>query len=259
MSPSAHSTRCALAAVTTPDECKCRCEGAFHGGPHTERARSLVWDPPSRSQNAKRNAQRARRAVRKINQGATDTYYRRCSDLVGFLLTAHVIDDETEDRHKELVHTIDRVTAPFVAVISHSSSTLLPQEVAALEHTLKASHLLCSVCVEILKAHDAVTGLTKETAEAIARTIVEAASQKVPTPVQELLIKALANAILKAVPIALDDEMVANLRCAGIIFCPNIQDHVDVQETCLKPLGDRWSANTLLTWASSGFDPEELA
>ena len=61
---SSHSTACANAVVTTPKQCKCGCDGAFHGGPHTHRARALLVTPGERVTYSRRQVREAKRKVR---------------------------------------------------------------------------------------------------------------------------------------------------------------------------------------------------
>ncbi|ORC24145.1 hypothetical protein A7979_10450 [Rothia nasimurium] len=61
---SSHSVRCADAVRTTRKQCKCMCDGVMHGGPHTERARALIWPLETRKKYSQRQVSNSKRVAR---------------------------------------------------------------------------------------------------------------------------------------------------------------------------------------------------
>ena len=256
MSPSGHSSSCAAAVVTTPAECECRCDGGLHGGHHSERARAFLLDPPRRPKNASGSVTSAKRLVRRSRAGDKAAFHRACTDFIGYYLVSWVIDTESVERQDEVLKALTTVVKPFVSSIS--TEALSFSEAKRLERAINENHLLCGLCVEVLKLHDEIEKLADEIAQSVSEEIVHQITPALPRAVESVLTRALATTIKKVVPTVSTEPAVNNLRIAGVIFCPNIADHLDVTEYCLEPLGKTWAGEYLARWIKAGFPDTTL-
>ena len=263
-----HSRRCADAVRTTPEQCECMCDGAFHGGPHSERARALLWSNARRQKYSQEQVRTAKRKAKHALDAAEEDSKAKsaadelCTDfLVRYIVNEIVFEEPTSVQEDVRTAVADLIGLFVAGVLEEDLSTNDSARIAAV---INVEHILCSLCVEIVQLADelsqAVDKALNDLAEASATTVVATVAGR--SSLSEPLERAL-KAILKRVfhsmfPYAVDPEKVQLLRFLGAMSCPNIAVHPDVEIHCLKPLEKDWATDALKQWAADSF-PNDAA
>lgn len=257
---SSHSTACANAVVTTPKQCKCGCDGAFHGGPHTHRARALLVPQGERVSYSRRQVREAKKKVREtLFRSPLSSAPKACTDLIGFSTIDQLITWDTKgDYQNQALGIIALVVKPFAATLAHSS--LGKTDEKHLKKYMVEWHVLCSLCVEILKVIDEVEGELDECVRAVVQRVwttlptADTPAEGSGSPLQETIMEALsegARPLIEKVLTGSDLKMMVQLL--GLITCPNVDCHPEVTDYCLEPLSASWLGPRLLMWANNGY------
>lgn len=254
MATSGHGLKCAEAVHTTPSECTCPCSGTFHGGPHTERARALLVSDPTEAY-LRRQVSRARSKTKNA-QGTRYTEY-----ATGFVVT-YAIDTvigSARSDADELKIAVQAVVEPFVeSVVSAGLNTA---ESAAVKRIVNETHLLCALCASILELKARLQQGIKDIADNIAQAAVdEVMSFPSPPVLSDAARAALSAALVKAAE-PLSDLLVGPaetqaLRILGLLFCPDISVHPEVEEFCVKPLTGEILTEAMSKWITDDFPRE---
>lgn len=260
MSSSSHRTECANAVVTTPDECKCKCAGGFHGGPNTHRARALLWDEGKRKDYSKQQVRISKSKARaELAQASASNIPASCTDFIGFSVIDCLIRMDTgridQDRAKE---AIVAVVVPFIESLSGSS--LSRAEKKHLQEYVVKWHILCSLCVEILKVFENLEETDNELINSITGKVWSSLADTGAT------IDDLEDGLKSAVDDAVEETAISLVRhlsgaedlkkmvqLLGLITCPNIDQHHEVNQYCLEPLESFWVSQALIQWVRQGF------
>lgn len=255
---SGHSVRCADAIRTTPDQCTCLCGGVLHGGPHTERARALVWDPgPGRTPlvtysgwqvaEARRRARAALAAGNSVGETSTDFAVVVLIDT--FVLAA---DGNAQGRAREM---LDALVRPFVEEIA--GADLDEADSTGITTAVGQLHILCTLCVAILKALSEIRKMTDDMAQEIAEAVVRSLGEAsfLTAVVKVVLARALARAARSVAALAMGPFDEQLLRICGAVTCPNVDAHRDVETYCLTPETNEYVTATLSEWVGRGFPP----
>lgn len=247
-----HSVSCADAVRTTPAECACACDGDFHGGPHTERVRALVWDPDRREKYSRSQVVRAKRKARDALAAGTSA-----EESCTVFAVAHMIDVLIAvggaDEQQVARETLKAVLDPFVEVIV--SADLNDADSRNIETAVNNLHIICALCVEILKLIDQVKTFANAAAEDIAERVVDALGDRtfLTTVVKQVLKEAVKRSFDAAIALAADPVRVEMLRVIGFATCPNVKAHPDVEKYCVEPLASSYVTTTLHDWIDHGF------
>jgi hypothetical protein len=181
---------------------------------------------------------------------------------VGFSLIDELIWSPDGDRDQKYAKEfIELIVAPFVRSISNAGLGSADQRI--IKKIVLEEHILCSLCVYVLKIIERFKTepevLLDEIADAVIQPLVDRKilSQNVQDDVRVALrtgVRASAAALLTS----LDSPMLLDLIClVGIVTCPNISEHSDVEQYCITPLLGRWITPEVLRWVSSGFSAED--
>lgn len=247
-----HVESCAEAVVTPVEECECACDGAFHGGPHTWRARALIVadeDFATRRSYSGRQVTDARQVFRNADG---DTLSMRGTDLlVTIIIDAVVLRDEP-DEAKCVEEGITRIVGPFVDEIANS--TLSSEERAQLKLVLPELHLLCSLCVLVLKARKEFVSAVDAIAGGLADRLVAEILGPLPTRLVSDTIRTVLRLAMKKVCAtfvewAFEPVNAKALQVLGILFCPNTEHHPEVRELCIAPLEGEYLNAMIVAWA----------
>ncbi|MBD8103795.1 MULTISPECIES: hypothetical protein [Plantibacter] len=252
---SGHSVTCADAVRTTAEQCECICDGYFHGGPHTERARALVWAPEKRRRYSQTQVRGAKKAAREA-LAAKELIGEACTDFaVTYVINEFIFATEL-DRQRDARDVLKAIVEPLVAEIAKAE--LDYAEAKAVTDAVNYLHLLCSLCVEVLKLIGELDELADDVAEDIAESVAASLADDLllTKAVKLILTKALARSFRAAIDLVKDPAMVLLLRLAGFVLCPNIAEHPDVEKYCVSPLEQEWATESLRNWITDGFQPD---
>lgn len=256
MSSRGHSEACAEARKTTPQQCKCQCDGQFHGGPHTHRAKALVWELGDRRRYSKGRVATTKTALARVDPGRGEglLYRRRASD---YLVTGSVdvLIRTSRPEADELSELIREVVEPFAKAIVDAG--LSPADEKSAKDFINGAHLLCSLCVTLLEIDKALEELSDELADTIVDAVLSTAESR---PRASILTAAARVALRTALAKALGPLRVAllpveptTLRLLGILFCPDISEHPEVGELCVKPLSEDILSDNVTEWVGRRF------
>ena len=252
-----HSVECAAAVRTTPDECQCTCQGAFHGGPHTGRARALVWEEAKRKtysgQQVAAAKKKAREAIATPGQAPGSLVGRVCTDFAVthaidvLVLTGSSVD---QDLAREVLKS---VIDPFVTEIV--SETLNETESRQIDAAVNEFHVLCSLCVAVLELVDETKERLAGVADGAAEAIVTAIGPEIILSplVQTVLRRALIGSFNAAIDLLADPVKVKMLRLVGFVTCPDVSEHAEVETHCVNPLVGEWVTRTMQDWIDHKF------
>lgn len=251
-----HSLKCAEAVHTTPSECKCPCGGTFHGGPHTERARALLVSDPTRAYLRRQVSQA--RSKTKNTQGSRYSEY-----ATGFVVT-YAIDTLISSARQDadaLKIAVQAVVEPFVeSVVSAGLNTA---DSAAVKRIVNETHLLCALCASILDLKAHFQQGIKDIADQIAQAVIDEVTSAPSLPVLSGAARAALSAALVKAAGPLSDLLVGPaetqaLRILGLLFCPDVSVHPEVEEFCVKPLTGEILTNVMSEWITEDFPRESL-
>lgn len=251
-----HSVSCADAVRTTPDECKCKCAGDFHGGPHTERVRALVWDPDDRESYSRKQVTTAKRRAREaidtevsVNEACTDF---AVTHMVDVLIGNTGTSDQAAARGM-----LKAVVDPFVKEIvkAEQDGTLSGEESKFLETAVNNLHIICSLCVEILEAVENAKTLANEMAEEFAQAVIDGIENKslLKETVRQVVKQALSRSFKSVIDLVADPSNVKLLQVVGFATCPNIKEHNEVEQYCVHPLEGDFINAALRDWIDRNF------
>lgn len=252
-----HSVSCADAVRTTPDECECECKGDFHGGPHTERVRALVWEEPDRRRYSKRQVTAAKRKAREAIS-AENSAGEACTDLaVTYTIDEFILVTGTGDQQL-LRGTVKTVLDPFVKVIVDAD--LDETDSKLIETAVNQLHIICTLCVEVLKLVKAAKDLAADAADGIAQNVIDelGPSPLLNTVVKSVLKIALTRSFEAIIDLAADPVKVRMLRLAGLAFCPNVDEHPEVKVYCVDPLANEYVTSALHDWVDKSFPTDSV-
>lgn len=248
-----HSTACADAVRTTPDECECKCRGLFHGGPHSERARALVWDPDGRKSYSRARVSEAKRSARDALAAARAPGVA-CTDYAA----VHAIDELIQSADGDddaLTDVLAAVLSPFVASIVEAD--LDADDSKRIDAAASELHLLCSLAVAVLKVVDDDRTLSPELANQVARDVLAATDSQMPLtePVREAMHAALVGSFGALIGLALPTNL-PMLRLIGFLSCPDASEHPEVEEYCIRPLVGGWVTGPMHDWVTGSFSAD---
>lgn len=247
-----HSASCADAVRTTPDECKCKCGGDFHGGPHTERVRALVWDHNKREKYSRTQVTTAKRKACQAIDAET-SIGETCTDFA----VTHMIDvfiAATSAKEQQVAReTLKAVLDPFVEVIVDAE--LDSAASGYIETAVDYLHIICSFCVEVLKVVEKAKTLAIEMADEIAQSVVDSLGEQsfLTDLVKEVLKRALSRSLSPVIDLLADPAKVKMLQIVGFATCPNTKNHSEVVEFCVKPLEGEYVSVALHNWIDQNF------
>lgn len=254
MATTGHSLKCAEAVHTTPKECKCPCAGSFHGGPHTERARALLVSNPTTAYRRRQVSQSRSKA-----KNASERLYARYA--TGFVVT-YAIDTVIGSARSDadvLKIAVEAVVEPFVeSVVSAGLDTA---ESAAVKRIVNETHLLCALCASVLELKARFQQGIEDIADNIAQAVIDEVTSSPSLPVlSDAARAALSAALVKAVG-PLSDLLVGPaetqaLQILGLLFCPDVSVHPEVEEFCVKPLTGEILTNAMSKWITDDFPQE---
>lgn len=253
--PNGHSVACADAARTTPKQCKCKCGGQFHGGPHTDRGRALVWDPEKRGGYSNRRLSVAKRSAREA-LAADAAAGVACTDFAVTHAVHELIRTTDISSHDLAVATINAAVAPFVAGISEAKLGVddAKKIVAVVNH----SHALCSLCVQMLEMIARARKITADTVADVATTVVASVRENIPfsDAVHDALHDAVARSCEALAMLAADPSKVLMLRLVGFMACPDVSVHPEVYRHCVRPLIKVFVTEAMAEWIENEFPQE---
>ncbi|CAG7844983.1 hypothetical protein USB125703_01237 [Pseudoclavibacter triregionum] len=252
-----HSVSCADAVRTTPEECKCACEGDFHGGPHTERVRALVWEEGKRHKYSRRQVAGAKRKARQAI-AAENSVGEACTDLAVTCMIDELILVTATSEQQVLRDTLKSVLDPFVKEIVDAE--LDDADSKNIETAVNNLHVICTLCVEVLKLIHEVKGLANAVADDIAQKVVDSLGQPsfLTGAVKTVLTSALARSFEAIVDLAADPLKVKMLQVVGFATCPNVDEHPDVEVYCIGPLGNEYVTSALHDWIDKSFPADSV-
>lgn len=248
-----HSVSCADAVRTATEECQCTCQGDFHGGPHTERVRALVWDEDKRETYSRNQVTTAKRKARDALDAGT-AVGETCTDFaVTYMIDVFIAATSSTD-HDMARETLKAILDPFVEEIVHAD--LDETESRNIETAVNHLHVICSLCVEILKMIDESKALLNQAADTVAQAVVDGLGQH---PFLTKLAKAvLKRALMRSFPavvhlLTADPATVKMLQMVGFATCPDVNDHGEVEKCCIQPLQGAYVKAALHDWIDQSF------
>lgn len=257
---SSHSTACAKAVVTTPEQCRCGCAGAFHGGPHTHRARALLISPGERTSYSQRQVRDAKKKARAaLTRGRTTSSSSLCTDFLGFSVIDQLISWDTSGEYQRQATDIIALTVKlFTGTLANSSAGRAGKEF--IRDSMIRWHVLCPLCVEVLKVIETL----EQNNDELIHTLVQRVWDSLPiagtlaegpdSPLSETIKEALSEATRPLIDSLIGTpELKTMVQLLGLITCPNIDCHQDVVQYCLEPLEDIWVNQALIQWVNQGF------
>lgn len=255
---SSHSVDCANAVVTSPDQCKCQCNGAFHGGPNTNRARALLREQGQKKYSKNQVSASLRKARKTANSTAVASQKMRVyTDYIGFSTVDGLIRFGSLHDQRETIGFISTVVRPFTAEIN--ASALTAQQKNQVKDFVLQGHIVCTLCVTVLKiisdGSDDAYNLSDEVIGVVLNRIgIDSDSQDAVDVAIRAAIGASASAIVGS---DLVTSGVAFLKLIGVITCPDMNEHPEVIEYCLTPLCNTWTDSTVTQWLRS--NPQDLS
>lgn len=254
--PDGHSPACAAAVHTTPAQCRCACGGAFHGGPHSDRARALLRRNQGQAKQREYSGGQVSRAKTKARNAADTQYGQACTGFaVTFAIDRFVLDADSKEQGL-VTDALDRVTTAFVEEIV--GAALDDAESRNIKNAVEGLHILCALCATVLEAVEQVRELADLAADAVADQVITSLGE---SPLLTVAVKAALRLALRRsfgvlIDMAITPEQVKSIQFLGFISCPDVSEHPEVERYCVKPLAKDYLNDTVEAWVDDGFPRE---
>lgn len=252
-----HSVDCAKAVITSPTECKCQCGGAFHGGPNTARARALLREQDQKKYS-KRQVSDAKRKARTAagNSASSSLKTRAYTDYIGFSTIDGLIRVGSSQDQQKTRDFIGTVVMPFAAEIN--VSTLDSQQKKLVKDFVFQQHILCTLCVNILRIVSDSSAVTHEVCDEVVDAVLS--SIGIGSDSQDAVDVAIRVAVSASATAIVSSDLVTSgaafLQLIGAITCPDINEHPEVIKYCLTPLQNTWTDSAVTQWLTDS--PQDL-
>lgn len=276
---SGHTESCSHASITKPKECTCICGGALHGGPNSERARALVWkQDKSRKYSltsldySKRHIKVTRKEVKdEITNGVTHQFGVKCTDFAVTYAIDELISKETEADQNAIKDAIGEIIETFfedciVKEVTESKKKLKKNEIDTLERIIREEHILCVICAKFLKFLSKISNATSEGVAKIYDEICDAviaslgfSKNKITNIIEHIIRVAVKKTCGKIFDYLIGTAASGGpinkkaIQILGFMSCPDVSQHRDVEEYCVKPLVKYIVPDDLDDWISKGF------
>lgn len=277
---SGHTKRCSHASITKPKECTCICGGALHGGPNSERARALVWkqgenrkNPLTSLEYSKRHKKVTRRKVKDVinNNGTKQQFGVKCTDFAVTYAIDELINNKPKTDQNAIKDTIGEIIKTFfedciVKEVNESKKKLRKNEIETLERIIREEHILCVICAKFLERLSEISDAASEMVAKIYDEIYNAVIALLGFSRNEItdIIKRIIRAAVKKTCRKIFDYLIGTaasggpinkkaIQILGFMSCPDVSQHDDVEEYCVKPLVKYIVPDDLDDWISKGF------
>lgn len=277
---SGHTKSCSHASITKPKQCKCICGGALHGGPNSERARALVWKqdknrkkPLTSLEYSKRHKKVTRRKVKDvINNNRTKRQFGvKCTDFAVTYAIDELINNKPKTDQNAIKDAIGEIIKTFfedciVKEVNESKKKLRKNEIETLERIIREEHILCVICAKFLERLSEISNAASEMVAKIYDEIYNAVIALLGFSRNEItdIIKRIIRAAVKKTCRKIFDYLIGTaasggpinkkaIQILGFMSCPDVSQHDDVEEYCVKPLVKYIVPDDLDDWISKGF------
>jgi hypothetical protein len=251
-----HVFTCANSVLTHPSKCRCSCEQALHGVPHTERGRAFFRADDQRGIYANTIVVGYRRAME-----AAEPPHRMVAvtDYLASKFTEEAIEAHLDPR--DLL--TDVATAAFSAVLDRVGE-VSDSDARRVKAALRNDHIYCAIAVLLLKAADAAKAVRDDLRDAAVEGILDSvfgpSEHRTVGPVGRAIVAGAIKAGFDAGMKALDAATGASrwlivIRLLGLLTCPNVDTHPndDVTTHCVLPLTTAFLTDTFAAWVRARF------
>lgn len=168
---------------------------------------------------------------------------KKIGDQITTYLVARVIEKSISGNNlpgvDDLVGELENVMNAFFE--GGDSAGLNLADASKITNLLKQEHILCILCVMVLKVHDDGKELAEDLIDRIVQKIMQGLKERLgdsfPSPVGEAFLRtALKRLLQKMIDLVVASEKIKTLRLIGFVTCPDITKHSDVEEYCLLPV-----------------------
>ncbi|MDR0417134.1 MAG: hypothetical protein LBH76_07475 [Propionibacteriaceae bacterium] len=145
------------------------------------------------------------------------------------------------------------VIAPFVEVIA--GAPLAGDDSQRIQAAVNNFHILCSLCALALKAVEEARQMAAQLAEEIASDVVASVNDDyaLSDQVKIVLQKGLRRAFEAVIDIVADPAKIKALQLVGFISCPDVSEHPEVRQYCVRPLVGGLVTTAVSDWIEQGF------
>lgn len=276
---SGHTESCSHASITKPKECKCICGGTLHGGPNSERARALVWKQDKDRKYSLTSldySKRHKKATRKkaedaIKDKTKQQFGVECTDFAVTYAIDELISKELEADQNAIKDVVGEIIETFfedciVKEVKNSRKKLKNCEIDTLESIIREEHILCVICAKFLKLLSEISNATSEGVAKIYDEICDAviaslglSKNKITNIIEHIIRVAVKKTCRKIFDYLIGAAASGGpinkkaLQILGFMSCPDVSQHDDVEEYCVKPLVKYIVPDDLDDWISKGF------
>lgn len=276
---SGHTESCSHASITKPKECKCICGGTLHGGPNSERARALVWKQDKNRKYSLTSldySKRHKKATRKKAEDAVKDKTKQqfgveCTDFAVTYAIDELISKEPKADQNAIKDVVGEIIETFfedciVKEVKNSRKKLTKNEIDTLERIIREEHILCVICAKFLERLSEISNAASEMVAKIYDEIYNAVIALLGFSRNEItdIIKRIIRAAIKKTYQKIFDYLIATvtfgspinkkaIQILGFMSCPDVSQHHDVEEHCVKPLVNYIVPDDLNEWISKGF------
>ena len=276
---SGHTESCSHASITKPKECKCICGGTLHGGPNSERARALVWKQDKNRKHSLTSldySKRHKKATRKKAEDAVKDKTKQqfgveCTDFAVTYAIDELISKEPKADQNAIKDVVGEIIETFfedciVKEVKNSRKKLTKNEIDTLERIIREEHILCVICAKFLERLSEISNAASEMVAKIYDEIYNAVIAMLGFSKNEItdIIKRIIRAAIKKTCRKIFDYLIGAaasggpinkkaIQILGFMSCPDVSQHHDVEEHCIKPLVNYIVPDDLNEWISKGF------
>ena len=276
---SGHTESCSHASITEPKQCKCICGGTLHGGPNSERARALVWKQDKNRKYSLTSldySKRHKKATRKKAEDAVKDESKQqfgveCTDFAVTYAIDELISKEPKADQNAMKDVVGEIIETFfedciVKEVKNSRKKLKNCEIDTLESIIREEHILCVICAKFLKLLSKISNATSEGVAKIYDEICDAviaslgfSKNKITNIIEHIIRVAVKKTCGKIFDYLIGTAASGGpinkkaIQILGFMSCPDVSQHDDVEEYCVKPLVKYIVPDDLDDWISEGF------
>ena len=148
------------------------------------------------------------------------------------------------------------MTTPFVEEIV--GAALDGANSRNIKEAVEGLHVLCALCAVVLKALEQMKELANEAAKAAAEQVIASLGESplLTAAVRAALRLALSRSFGVLIDIVINPAQVKSIQFLGFISCPDVSEHSEVEQYCVKPLSEDYLNDAVGQWVDDKFPPE---
>jgi hypothetical protein len=226
----AHNRRCSN-SMSDPRRCKCSCNGDYHGGTYS--SLGIANSGSGKQDGPHTGTSKGLAPMLREPRNSSAPVHRAVTEIIDWLAANPT--------------TADQATAIADIVAEQTVAALKKYGPAAPRQELTLNHFLCGLLAAFAQAIDKLKHMLDQVPDTVISLIVGRSDQLGLSAVAvRVAVQASWRLIMQLPVFGQIDSLLRATRIAAVLACPALDEHEEVIQNCLYPLGgDVVSAATM--------------